>query len=168
MLAVIAIPLLEAGRHIYFARSLSELSLTWSDAVHHSNEGISIPPAGTEVVDLYSQLLGDLRLHPLEQRFLGAHLPLLLGLPVDAPLPQGAVIVSAACVSSPTTRTGETLAELLQNPSVLLDLEIGVPTEGYREVFIKIFLMQSYSPPVNHCSEALNRKTSNILRLKSQ
>ena len=133
MLAVIAIPLLEAGRHIYFARSLSQLEsllfLTWSDAVHHSNEGISIPPAGTEVVDLYSQLLGDLRLYPLEKSFLGANLPLLLGLPIDAPLSQGAVIVSAACVSSPTARTGETLAELLQNPSVLLDLEIGVPNE---------------------------------------
>ena len=101
---------------------------TWSDAVHHSNEGISIPPAGTEVVDLYSQLLGDLCLYPLEKSFLGANLPLLLGLPIDAPLSQGAVIVSAACVSSPTARTGETLAELLQNPSVLLDLEIFLST----------------------------------------
>ena len=70
-----------------------------------------------------SELLGDLGLDPLQQRFLGAHLPLVLRLPVDAPLSDGAVILSPAGVASPTG-TGEPLAELLQNSSVLLDLEI--------------------------------------------
>ena len=99
--------------------------VTWSDTVHHGNEGVPISPAGSEIIDLNPQLLGDLGLHPLEQGFLGADLPFLLGLPVGASLPHGAVIISAAGVASPLhARTGETLAQLLQDPGVLLDLQI--------------------------------------------
>ena len=101
------------------------LSSTWSDAVHHSNEGVSISPAGAEIIDLNPQLLGDLGLDPLEQGFLGSDLPLLLGLPGGAALPHGSVLISPRGVASPLhTRTGETLPELLQDPGVLLDLEI--------------------------------------------
>ena len=101
------------------------LSSTWSDAVHHSNEGVSISPAGAEIIDLNPQLLGDLGLDPLEQGFLGSDLPLLLGLPIDTALPDRALLVRPAGLTPPLhTRTGETLAELLQHPGVLLDLEI--------------------------------------------
>ena len=101
------------------------LSCTWSDAVHHSNEGVPISPAGAEIIDLNPQLLGDLGLDPLEQGFLGSDLPLLLGLPVEAALPDGALLIRPAGVAPPLhTRTGETLAQLLQHPGVLLDLEI--------------------------------------------
>ena len=101
------------------------LSSTWSDAVHHSNEGVSISPAGAEIIDLNAQLLGDLGLHPLEQGFLSSDLPFLLGLPGGAALPHGPVVVGPAGVASPLhAGAGETLAELLQDPGVLLDLQI--------------------------------------------
>ena len=70
-------------------------------------------------------LVPNLSLDPLEQSLLGADLPLLLGLPGGAALPHGPVVISPRGVSSPLhTRTGETLSELLQDPGVLLDLEI--------------------------------------------
>ena len=98
---------------------------TWSDAVHYSNEGVSISPAGAEIIDLNAQLLGDLGLHPLQQGLLRPDLPFLLGLPVDAALSDGPVVISPAGVASPLhARTGETLAQLLQHPGVLLDLQI--------------------------------------------
>ena len=99
--------------------------VTWPDAVHHGNEGVAISPAGSEIIDLNPQLLGDLGLHPLEQGLLGADLPFLLGLPVGAALPHGPVAIGPAGISSPLhARTGETLPQLLQDPGVLLDLQI--------------------------------------------
>ena len=69
-------------------RDRTECDVTWSDTVHHGNEGVSISPAGAEIIDLNPQLLGDLGLDPLEQRLLGSQSPLLLGAAVDAALPQ--------------------------------------------------------------------------------
>ena len=110
---------------------------TWSDAVHHGNEGVSISPAGAEIIDLNAQLLGDLGLHPLQQGLLRPDLPFLLGLPVGASLPHGAVVISAAGVSSPLhTGTGETLAQLLQDPGVLLDLQILNIHVGDQNIFV--------------------------------
>ena len=108
---------------------------TWSDAVDDSNESISIPPTGTKVVDLDSELSGHLGLDPLEQRLLGTDLPLLLGLPGGAALPHGPVLISPRGVAPPLhTRTGETLPELLQDPGVLLDLEIFLSTLFFLQV----------------------------------
>ena len=101
--------------------------LTWPDTVHHGNEGVPVSPAASEIIDLNPQLLGDLGLHPLEQGLLGADLPFLLDLPVGAALPHGAVVIGPAGVSSPLhAGTGETLAQLLQDPGVLLDLQISI------------------------------------------
>ena len=62
--------------------------VTWSDAVDHSDEGIAVSPAGPKVTDLDPELSGDLCLHPLQQRLLGAQSPLVLRLAVDAALSQ--------------------------------------------------------------------------------
>ena len=104
--------------------SIKFKAITWSDAVDHSNESISIPPAWTKVSDLTSPKLSrHLSLHPLQQGFLGTQFPFLLGLLVDASLSDGSVIISAASIATPNTGTSKSLAKLLKNTRVLLDLK---------------------------------------------
>ena len=64
-------------------------------------------------------------MNPLEQSLLGAHLPLLLRSSVDAPLPDGAIIISVTHVAS-VAWSRHALTQLLQDPRVLLNLSIKI------------------------------------------
>lgn len=104
--------------------------LTWLDAVHDSEEGVSVPPALSEVADLDAKLLGDLSLAPHEQRLPGSDLPLLLngdssGLVAGASggASRSRAIILAVSAVAGYAGAAVALAKLLQNSGVLFNLE---------------------------------------------